>query len=351
MDRKRAKERDVLNESQEMENTGQRTRPELPLVTVITPAYNGEPYLEGVIESVLSQDYPNVEHIILDDGSTDGTLETIKKYAEGSEDRIRWNSHGNMGEAHTVNKGFSMASGDIIGVVNSDDPLLPGAISTMVTYLLAHPDALVAYPDWNVIDETGKTIQHIETYEYDYADMVRWNHCIPGPGVFFRRELVEKIGGRNPAFRYANDFDFWLRAGLEGPFVRVPEVLATFRYHPGARSASDVGKEMAEERQRLTEKFFANPEVPSKVRKLKREIYSSCYYKAGIQCGKETVSKRRYFLRALLYAPDKYLTEYRGRLYTMLPVLLGRFYEPFKFFVGPFYRRVRRLVKWLRGGA
>lgn len=318
---------------------GREDSSERPLVTVITPAYNGEPYLEGVIESVLDQDYPNVEHIVLDDGSTDGTLETIKRYG----DKVRWDSHENMGEARTVNKGFAMARGEIIGVVNSDDPLLSGAISTMVEHLLAQPKTLVAYPDWLLIDGNGNTLRHIETYDYDYADMLRWHHCMPGPGAFFRRSVLLGLGGRDPSFRYANDFDFWLRAGLLGPFVRVPKTLATFRWHPKARSASDLGLEMAEEHVRMADKVFAAPNLPLEVRRLEREAYSSAYYIAGIQCGKDaTDAKRRYFLRALWCAPYKYLTEYRAKCQrVMLPTILGKWHGPLRVVVWIPYRALR----------
>ena len=123
----------------------------LPRVTVITPAFNRASLLEETILSVLEQDYPNLEYIVLDDGSEDGTLEVIKKF----QNRLRWDSHANMGETRTVNKGFSMAEGDIIGVVSSDDLLLPGAISKAVQRLLQKPDVVVVYPDWQIIDAEG----------------------------------------------------------------------------------------------------------------------------------------------------------------------------------------------------
>jgi glycosyltransferase involved in cell wall biosynthesis len=320
----------------------QGSQSEWPLVSVITPVYNGEAYLEGVIQSIQDQDYPNVEHIVLDDGSSDGTLDIIKRY----DGRIRWDSHENMGEARTVNKGFGMARGEVIAAVNSDDPLLPGAISKMVEHLLARPDVLAAYPDWIQIDGDGKVVQHIATYDYDYVNMLRWHHCMPGPGAFFRRALVEALGGRDTSFRYSSDFDFWLRAGLLGPLVRVPQTLATFRYHPSARSFSDRGLEMAGESVHMTDKVFATPSLPPEVQKVRREAYSSAYYKAGIQCGEAApAARRRYFLLALLYAPHKYLTEYRNRWRMMLPALLGRFYEPFRRSVRPVVRGLRTVRK------
>lgn len=321
---------------------------ELPLVSVVTPAYNRAAYLDEVIQSVLDQDYPNVEYIVLDDGSTDGTPDIIKRYAG----KIRWESHANMGETRTVNKGFNMVNGEIIGVVNSDDPLLPRAITTIVSRLLAEPDTLVAYPDWLMIDENGESFKHITTYDYNYTDMLRWHHCVPGPGAFFRRTVVEELGGRDPDFRFVGDFDFWLRAGLLGPFTRVPATLATFRYHPESYSISQLGQEMAKEHVRLTDKIFAIPSLPPEARKVKREAYSSTYYIAGAVCGTNASPdlRRGYFLLALWYAPHKYLLEYRKRWRTMAPLLLDRFYYPLaypaKFMFHQLHRIVGRLMRY-----
>lgn len=321
-----------------IESANSRKGTEPPLVSVITPAYNAERYLEEVILSVQNQDYPHVEHIVLDDGSKDRTLDVMKKF----DGKIRWDSHENMGEARTVNKGFSMARGEILAVVNSDDPLLPGAISTIVERLLACPGALVAYPDWLLIDGDGNTIEQVATHDYDYLSMLRWHHCMPGPGTFFRRELIGKTGGRDPSFRYSNDFDLWLRAGLLGPFVRVPETLATFRYHVGARSVSDLGQIMAEEHIRMTDNVFNAPNLSAKIQKIENEAYSSANYVAGIQCAVDDFAmRRRYFLRAIRLAPLKYLTEYRGRWRLMLPAFLGRPYRLLRRVVGRLSRMLR----------
>src|SRR5436190_713479 len=115
-----------------------------PLVTVITPTYNRASFLEETILSVLNQDYPNIEYIVLDGRSTDNTAEIANKY----KGKIVWNSHENKGEHWAVNKGFSMAHGEIIGVVNSDDPLLPGAIREFVKFMVENPNIVGVYPDW-----------------------------------------------------------------------------------------------------------------------------------------------------------------------------------------------------------
>ncbi len=208
-----------------------KQKKQYPLVSIITPSYNRASYLEETINSVLSQNYPNIEYIVLDDGSTDDSLEVIKKFKK----RIIWDSHKNMGEANTVNKGFKMAHGEIIGVVNSDDPLLPHAISEIVEFMQDNPETIVVYPDWKKIDQTGKDIEYVKTVEYNYEYMIKQHFCTPGPGAFFKRKVMNILKGRDPQFKYVSDFDFWLRAGLIGPFARLPKTLATFRVHPDSQ--------------------------------------------------------------------------------------------------------------------
>lgn len=292
-----------------------------PLVTIITPAYNRADFLPETMDSVLSQDYPNLEYIVLDDGSTDGTREVLRRY----DGRVYWETHPNMGETRTVNKGLAMARGDVIGIVNSDDPLLPHAIATIVEFMVAHPDIGVAYPDWNLIDSGGKIIEHIDTFEYSYLDMLRWHHCFPGPATLFRKEIARALGGRDPQFRFVGDYDFWLRAGLSTRFARIPRTLATFRQHSGSASSSQTNERMAEEHLTLVRKIFSLPGVTPEMRKYRAEAYGSAYYIAGCVCRACSYPVRaRYFLKALACSPWKYLGEYRKQRLTgvMLPLLL-----------------------------
>lgn len=291
------------------------------LVSIITPVYNRADYLDGVIKSVLTQDYANIEYIVLDDGSTDSSLDVIRTY----EGQIIFDSHANIGETRTVNKGLGMSHGDIIGVVNSDDPLLPGAIRRVVEKFEEKKDAVVVYPDWIMIDPVGDVLEVIQTRDYNFLDMVRTHHCVPGPGAFFRRGVVEKLGGRDPSFRYVADFDFWLRAGLFGPFVRLQEVLATFRFHQDSASVREKGRAMADEHLYMMEKFYAMENLPMDVIRVKREAFSSAYYIAGCVIGENAIPERKkYFKKALRLAPIKYLTKYRGRLMFMLTVFFPR---------------------------
>ena len=282
---------------------------EYPLVSIITPVYNQANYVGETIESVLSQDYENLEYIVIDDGSTDNTVEVLKKYSG----RIHWETRKNKGETATVNEGVSKARGEIIGIVSSDDPLLPGAIKEMVKVFIEQPDLIIVYPDWLMIDAEGKVIEKIVTFDYNYANMLRWHHCMPGPGTLIKKSVFQALGGRDPQFRFVADFDFWLCAGLIGPFARIPKTLASYRWYAGGASSASKGVTMAEEHIRLVNKIFSLPNFPKNLLRLKNEAFSSANYIAGVVCGDNRPLKRKYYLSAIRYAPVKYLGEYRNR--------------------------------------
>ncbi len=295
-----------------------------PLVSIITAAYNRADLIEETIESVLGQDYDGpIEYIVIDDGSSDNTLEIIKRYA----DRIRWDAHPNQGESYTVNKGFKMATGEIIGVVSSDDPLLPNAVRRLVETLTADPNLLVVYPDWNQIDLEGKVVEHVETLDYNYLEMISQHVCIPGPAAFFRRSVVERLEGRDQQFRYVADYDFWLRAGLLGPFARVPETLANFRVHPGSSTLKHRGERMALEHVRLLEKIYSLPNLPPEVLQVRREAFINAYHHAA-ELSDSAKMKRKMLTRALMCSPSKYFAgDYQNRLDDVLPIIFGRMHR------------------------
>jgi glycosyltransferase involved in cell wall biosynthesis len=275
------------------------------LVSIITPAYNRQSLIEETILSVIGQDYPNLEYLVLDDGSSDGTLSVIEKYSE----HLKYDTHPNMGETRTVNKGLKLARGEILAIVNSDDPLMPGAVSAAVELMVRRPEIVVAYPDWYIIDGDGHVLGHRVTPEYSYLHMLKRHHCVPGPGVFFRKSVAERLGGRDECFRYVADFDFWLRAGLVGPFARIPKTLATFRWHSGGASSKEQGISMAEEHIRLIEKIYALPNLPASILGVRKEAFSSAYYEAAVSLGTQALdTKRDYFKRAFILYPWTYFS-------------------------------------------
>jgi glycosyltransferase involved in cell wall biosynthesis len=232
-----------------------------PTVSVVIPAYNHAGYLAQAIDSVLGQDYP-VELIVLDDGSTDGTREVLAPY----DGRFHWESHANMGQAATLNKGWAMAKGDIVGYLSADDALRSGCVRAAVETLAAHPDVVLTYCDFVLLDPGSHEIRTVRTEDFDYARMVVDLVCMPGPGVFFRRAAFERVGGWDPAFRQMPDYDYWLRLGLLGNFKRIPRALAGFRVHDQSLSFAPTSERSAAEPQRIMEKYFGLEAIPETIR-------------------------------------------------------------------------------------
>lgn len=204
-----------------------------PLVSIVTPAYNQAEYLDKTIESVLRQDYPNIEYIVIDDGSSDDSLAIARRYE--SQD-IKVLTQTNSGQATTLNKGWGMAHGEFLAYLSSDDCLLPDAVSTMVSALQDMPQASVAYCDFWLIDVAGRRLRESRTEDFNERRLCVDLVCQPGPGALFRRTVFDRTGGWNGSLRQVPDFEFWLRAARLGPFVRVPRTLAEYRIHEGSAS-------------------------------------------------------------------------------------------------------------------
>lgn len=242
-----------------------------PLVSLVVPTYNHARHLAQAVESVLAQDYPHLELIVLDDGSTDDTREVLAPYTG----RFHWESHSNRGQAATLNKGWQMAAGQVLGYLSADDLLLPGAVRTGVAALERNPRLVLVYPDYDLVDSAGRYIRTVRAPEFAYREMVaRWV-CPPGPGALFRRAAAEQAGPWDPALRLSPDYDFWLRLGLHGGGARIPEVLAGFRVHEGSQTFRAVPADRSEEYVRVTGAYFASDLVPQDVRAVRSEALSN----------------------------------------------------------------------------
>ncbi|MBA3868781.1 MAG: glycosyltransferase [Anaerolineae bacterium] len=270
-----------------------------PLVTFITATYNGADYLRETIDSILAQTYPNIEYIVLDDGSSDNTIEILKSYRE----RIKWESHSNMGECRTINKGYSMAKGDYIIAVSADDPMKSNLAEISVQVMEAHPDALVGYPDWDNIDFHGNVIKNFKLLDYDYNIMLRMHFNIPNAGTIIRRRALELETGRDPQFRFVHDYEFYLRVGLHGPFVHIPHTLATWRSHPGSTSVNSRNAKMAAEDVACVEKLYERTDLSEAVKKARPEALSTAYYIAGLILMPNFELARPYFLQSIKHYP------------------------------------------------
>jgi len=245
----------------------------LPLVSIVIPVYNCARYLKAAVDSVLNQDYPNIELIVLDDGSTDETRSILKSLGN----RFHWESHANMGQSATLNKGWDMAKGELLGYLSADDTLLPNAVSTSVTILAQHPEAVLSYCDYYLMDDSSKVTKRFSTPDYDYTAMVSHTLCPPGPGVIFRRQAFLKAGHWDTRLRQVPDYDYWLRLGRVGPFIRVPEPLARFRVHSGSQTCGFVDEDKAEEVIDMLARFYCLDELPSDVISVRNRAMSSAH--------------------------------------------------------------------------
>lgn len=207
--------------------------PELPLVSIITPSYNQGQFLAQTIESVFSQDYPRLEYIIVDGGSTDDSVKVIQQYA----DRLAWwVSERDKGHADALNKGFARASGEILAWINSDDTYQPGAIREAVDFLLGHPKSSMVYSDANLIDEAGKFLGRFPARQTDYARMLNGYVHIPQATTFFWARLWKQIAPLDLSLKYAFDYDLWMRLAKIDPVVYVPRTWANFRLHEAGKT-------------------------------------------------------------------------------------------------------------------
>lgn len=204
---------------------------EFPLVSVVTPSYNAMPYIKDNVESIQSQEYHNIEHIVIDGGSTDGTVEFLQ-----SQPHLVWVSEPDCGQSHALNKGFRRARGEIIGWLNADDSYQPGSVTTAVRYLMDHQDVYLIYSDLQIIDEDSQPVGITKAQPFDLNTFIFSNY-INQPTVFMRRRIIEKLGGVDENLHYTMDRELWLRAGLVFNMRYLQDqVLANFRLCRGTKS-------------------------------------------------------------------------------------------------------------------
>jgi len=161
--------------------------------------------------------------------------------------------------------------------------LLPNAVSTSVTILAQHPEAVLSYCDYYLMDDSSKVIKRFSTPDYDYMEMVTHTICPPGPGVIFRRQAFLKAGHWDTRLKQVPDYDYWLRLGRAGPFIRVSEPLARFRVHSGSQTCGCVDEEKSDEVVGVLSRFFLMGNLPLEVMAMKGEAMSSAHlYSASL---------------------------------------------------------------------
>ncbi len=205
----------------------------LPLVTIVTPSFNQARFLEATIESVLTQDYPRIEYLVLDGGSTDGSVDILRKHAARL---AAWSSEPDEGQTDALNRGFAMANGDILAYLNSDDLYFPGAVSAAVGYLRAHPEIGMVHGAAHYIDEAGLAVARFPSARTGHRDLRRGAPRIAQQAAFFRATAWKMVGPLDPTFHYAMDYDLWIRISAVTPLAFVPSLWAGFRLHGESKS-------------------------------------------------------------------------------------------------------------------
>jgi glycosyltransferase involved in cell wall biosynthesis len=211
----------------------------LPRISVITPTYNQAGFIEETILSVLEQKYPNLEYLVFDGGSTDGTLEILKKY----EQHLRWVSRKDKGQSDALNQGFRQASGEVLAYINSDDRYEPGALLRVGEHMRDHPQVHWLTGRCRLIDPSGREIRRLITAYKNfwllfgsYASLLVLDY-VSQPATFWRRSVIEKVGLFDEDLHLTMDYDYSLRVGQHFRLYPIPAYLAAFRVHPASKSS------------------------------------------------------------------------------------------------------------------
>lgn len=212
-----------------------------PSITVVTPSYNQAQFLEETIRSVLLQNYPNLEYIIVDGGSHDGSLEIIRKYVPWL---TSWTSEPDAGQADAINKGWSQATGDFITWLNSDDLLAPGSLACTARALATNKKLDIVYGNVLLINKHSDPLpypyQRILARPFDlYRMIVHWQNPVPQQGFLMRRSLLQRVGTLDQNYHFTMDFEYWIRIALNGGHgFALRQTVGSFRQHPEAKTST-----------------------------------------------------------------------------------------------------------------
>jgi len=270
----------------------------LPRVSIVTPSFNQAAFLEETIRSVLTQNYPHIEYIVIDGGSTDGSVDIIRKY----ENRLAyWVSEQDAGQADAINKGWRRATGEIIAYLNSDDTYEPGAVRAAVEYLAQHPETAMVYGHCYQVNEHGERVGTLRAIPVTIHTLLLHN-AIMQPTAFIRRRVLDHTGMLNVELGHAMDYDLWLRIALHHRIDALDLPLANFRAHADSKSFAKPFVFIQDLRIILA-RFFANPALDDSLRQLEPQALINwhmttllaCFAmgqrEAGLQVWQETVTK------------------------------------------------------------
>ena len=271
-------------------------------MSIVTPSFNQAQFLDQAIQSVLNQDYPNIEHIIIDGGSSDGSQDIIRGYEESI---AYWVSEEDDGSSDAINKGWRQCKGQYLWILNSDDLLItPGAISTLVQYLEDHPDIDFAYGDRYYIDANG-TVTGFKTFpDYDLLNLLLLNNEYPFPGCLMTRRVLETVGYFDNNLQICNDLDYFLRIALKFKWGHIKQPTSYFRIHPLQNSTADPYPQVREILH-IYDTILQSPQLPPSVIARESEIRGVAHYTAADRCFRSghSAETRHHAVRAVRYSP------------------------------------------------
>lgn len=274
-----------------------------PLVSIVIPTYNQAEYLEEAIESVLRQKYPNIEIIVLNDGSTDETEGLLTKYQDVP--GVDWETQSNMGQARTLNKGWLRSKGEYLGYLSSDDVLYEGCIEKLVNVLEGDKSCVCAYPDSCLIDKSSRVIKENVCREFSLEELVVRQECYIGPGALFRRDAFAVVGGWNGDLKLAPDREFWMRLAMRGTFIFHKETLAGYRLHKASISYKSVSERESREYLDVLNSYFCGEHVPESVVNRRDEAYGYANFLIARNCFRSGSYRTgmRYYREACAFHP------------------------------------------------
>lgn len=291
---------------------------DLPKVTILTPSFNQAEFLENTIRSVLEQGYPNLEYMIIDGGSTDGSIDIIRKY----EKRLTWwVSEPDFGQSEAINKGLQRANGEIVAWLNSDDLHMPGTISFIVNAFKETPEMGMIYGDVLSIDSSGHVFNVMRYGHWGLDDLMTFS-IIGQAGAFIRRSVLDQSGMLDASFHYMMDHHLWLRIAEVSPIRYLPKVVAAARFHPNAKNVANTDG-FGREAYQIVDWLEKQPALASRMQKLRPRVQAGAHrfnarYLLDGGLPRQALAS---YIRSLKAHPSTALVEWHRILFSVLSII------------------------------